>query len=680
MSTFSLRQFTISTRVALLGGLMLAASIAIVTTACVLVANRGVRSLSEKDMRHVAESVAHMARVQCELAEAKLKSDLAFARKELAGLAHAEESWTDALRVNDSVTRRVGSFSVPALMLGDVELTGNTRHVDAVLERTGSTCTVFHVLPDRWLRVATNVKKADGSRAVGTTIESDSPVYRHVMSGETFVGVNHILGKPYNSAYHPLRDASGRIIAVLYVGVPHESFRELRATIDQITIGETGYVFAINSEGRFTVHPTAQGRDASEHAFIREMAEQKEGFLPYDWKGREKYVAFTYFEPYDWIIGAGAYASEFNQTSRDIRNGAMLIGAVALVVGAGLAWGLGRSIGGGVRRVKDAIGEISEGDGDLTRRLPEEGRDEVAELSRGFNRFVDKIHDIIAEVMGSAREVASASTEIAASSEEMSTGMNEQSEQVRQIASAIEEMSASITEVAQKSKDAADKADNSGQTATKGGEVVEQTVAGMNTINEAVSASAASVKELGQRGEQIGQVIEVINDIADQTNLLALNAAIEAARAGEHGRGFAVVADEVRKLADRTTQATEEVAESIRAIQTETEQAVGRMESGTAEVQKGVELAGQAGDSLREIVSGAKDVAGVVQSIAAAAEQQSAASEEVSRNVESITAVTQQASESASQSAAASAQLSSKAESLQQLLGAFKLKSAKDTA
>jgi methyl-accepting chemotaxis protein len=195
----------------------------------------------------------------------------------------------------------------------------------------------------------------------------------------------------------------------------------------------------------------------------------------------------------------------------------------------------------------------------------------------------------------------------------------------------------------------------------------------MRSINDSVSASAASVQELGKRGTQIGEIIAVINDIADQTNLLALNAAIEAARAGEHGRGFAVVADEVRKLADRTTKATEEIGESIQAIQTETGDAVERMNAGTAEVERGVELATGAGESLRRIVAGARDVAGMIRSIAAAAEQQSAASEEVSRNVESISSVTRQSSEGAGQAATAAAELSAKAERLQGLVARFKL-------
>ena len=423
--------------------------------------------------------------------------------------------------------------------------------------------------------------------------------------------------------------------------------------------------------------------DATEAA----LAGETDARLITDYNGNPVLSAFAPIEVFDttWALMAEidqseAFAAVDTMQATADRSSASLIAwsggvAIAAIVGVAIAALLIASlIARPIRAMVDRLKDIAEGEGDLTQRVDENRKDELGELGKWFNKFVDRVHDIIAEVMGSARDVASASTQIAASSEEMSTGMTEQSEQVRQIAAAIEEMSASITEVAQKSKDAADKAETSGQTAARGGEVVKQTVTGMNSISDAVSASAASVRALGQRGEQIGQVIDVINDIADQTNLLALNAAIEAARAGEHGRGFAVVADEVRQLADRTTKATEEVAESITAIQNETQQAVGRMESGTQEVQEGVELAGQAGDSLREIVGGAKDVASVVQSIAAAAEQQASASEEVSRNVESITAVTQQATESASQSAAASAQLSAKAESLQQLLGAFKLK------
>ncbi len=322
----------------------------------------------------------------------------------------------------------------------------------------------------------------------------------------------------------------------------------------------------------------------------------------------------------------------------------------------------------------DRIKDIAQGEGDLTQQIDVKSNDEIGRLGGLINLFIQNIHDVISEVTRTTHAVAGAATEIAASSEEIACGMKEQSSQITQISSAVEEMSASIIEVARKSGEAANDAGESGKVAEEGSGVVRETIAGMNAISDAVSAGAASVSELGKRGEQIGQIIEVINDIADQTNLLALNAAIEAARAGEHGRGFAVVADEVRKLADRTTKATEEIAESITAIQTETGEAVAKMNAGTAQVAVGVEKASEAGKSLEKIVTGARNVATNVQSIAAAAEQQSSAATEVSRNIESITAVTAQSTEGAQQAAQAATQLSGMAEELFALVRKFKIK------
>ncbi|MEZ6192499.1 MAG: carbonic anhydrase [Phycisphaerales bacterium] len=351
---------------------------------------------------------------------------------------------------------------------------------------------------------------------------------------------------------------------------------------------------------------------------------------------------------------------------------AIILSLVVVALAAGISVVLIRNITNAAGKVLRVLQSVARGD--LTNEpLNDTKTDEMAQLARATDRMSKSLRDLVEELNATAREVAGAATEIAASSEEMAQGMGEQNHQVTQISAAVEEMSASIIEVARKSVEAASNAQESGKVAEEGGRVVSETIEGMNEISGAVSASAASVSELGKRGEQIGEIIKVINDIADQTNLLALNAAIEAARAGEHGRGFAVVADEVRKLADRTTKATEEIGDSIKAIQTETEQAVQRMESGTQQVRVGVEKATLAGQSLEQIVAGAQHVAGMIQSIAAAAEQQSAASEQVSRGVQSVSAVTNQSTEGANQAAMAANQLSSKAEQLQALVGKFKL-------
>lgn len=326
-----------------------------------------------------------------------------------------------------------------------------------------------------------------------------------------------------------------------------------------------------------------------------------------------------------------------------------------------------------VRAMIERVRDIAEGDGDLTARIEVKREDELGQLAKFFNAFIANIQDIIRQVSGSASDVASAATEIASSSEQMSRGMSEQSAQVSQISSAVEEMAASVSEVARKSNEATHEAGESGRVAEEGGTIVQSTIEGMQSINEAVLAGAASVEELGRRGQQIGEIIDVINDIADQTNLLALNAAIEAARAGEHGRGFAVVADEVRKLADRTTKATEEISESIREIQSETSNAVARMNTGTEQVNEGVERATNAGRSLEQIVSSARSVATVISEIAAATEEQAATSDEISRNIEAINAVTQETVQGASQAASASVELSNRAEQLRALVSRFRV-------
>jgi methyl-accepting chemotaxis protein len=346
-----------------------------------------------------------------------------------------------------------------------------------------------------------------------------------------------------------------------------------------------------------------------------------------------------------------------------------------LVIGAGVAFWLSRSMS---RRIVTAAGRAKEIAGsDLTgAALNESGSDELTELTRSMNQMSTSLRAIVGDLAGSAREVAAASTQIAASSEEISAGLQQQESQVTQISSAAEEMSAAATDIARKAADANQDAENAGKAAAAGAETVTGAVDGMKRIAESVTATSTSVQELGKRGEQIGQIIEVISDIADQTNLLALNAAIEAARAGEHGRGFAVVADEVRKLAERTAKATDEVSASITAIQTETSTAVTRMKSGTEEVERGVASATEAGSSLDGIVTQTQTVGSSIRSIAAAAEEQSAATEQVSRSVEQISSMARQASAGASQAASAAAQLSQKAESLQAIVQRFKLDQA----
>ncbi len=297
-------------------------------------------------------------------------------------------------------------------------------------------------------------------------------------------------------------------------------------------------------------------------------------------------------------------------------------------------------------------------------------------LGNSFKTMVNNLTGMIRQLGQNATELVTAATEIASSAEQMSRGANDQNEQMGQVSSAIEEMTATIVESSKNAAEASDGARGASDTAGTGGKVVSETVQGMQRIANVVRESAESIQKLATSADQIGEIIGVIDDIADQTNLLALNAAIEAARAGEQGRGFAVVADEVRKLAERTGKATGEITDMIKGIQTETKEAVHSMETGIQEVDKGRELADQAGTSLTEVVSGSQRVMDMIRQIATATEEQSVAAEQISKNIERIASITKETASGAEQSATAAEELNRQAEGLRQMVGRFKVRTS----
>jgi methyl-accepting chemotaxis protein len=344
----------------------------------------------------------------------------------------------------------------------------------------------------------------------------------------------------------------------------------------------------------------------------------------------------------------------------------------ALGIGIFVAVFLSRGISGATQSVLLQAEAIAAGD--LTGEdLEVRSHDELGDLTTAINKMSGNLRRMILDITENSLQVASASEELSSSATLQAQGADTQKDQITQVATAMQEMSSTVQQVSENCARAAEASSRAAGTAREGGVVVEHALAQMRTIAQSVGRTTKQIGELGRSSDQIGRIAGVIDDIADQTNLLALNAAIEAARAGEHGRGFAVVADEVRKLAERTTTATKEIAEMIKTIQDGTNGAVKAMEAGSQQVQEGVTSTARAGTSLEQIIRMSEDVGSMITHIATAATQQSGATEEVNQNMDQIAQLVKGSAVAAQQSAKACQDLSELALSLQNMVGNFKL-------
>ncbi len=324
------------------------------------------------------------------------------------------------------------------------------------------------------------------------------------------------------------------------------------------------------------------------------------------------------------------------------------------------------------QKILNVMSKLAEGD--LTVQLNSEKEGDIIDnLFKGFNKAVLKIREMISQVGEAVAATASASAEISSSSEQMAAGAQEQSSQAIEVADAINQMTITILDTAENISLAALRTKEAGELSEDGLKIVKDAIEGMNKISNVVNQAVKTVEELGKSSEKIGEIIKVINEIADQTNLLALNAAIEAARAGEHGRGFAVVADEVRKLAERTTSATTEISGMIGKIQNDTANAVSSINSGTEEVGRGKELTKKAGESLEKINSATLNVIKLVTEVAAVSEEQSATSEQISRSIDGISQVTQESTVGVEQISRTADDLNRLMENLQNMMSTFKV-------
>jgi len=388
------------------------------------------------------------------------------------------------------------------------------------------------------------------------------------------------------------------------------------------------------------------------------------------------------FKPFGWVIGTGNYVDDLDamvkkaadESMKSLKSGIYMILGVTLalaiiisIVSVFVTRRLLRAIGTEPAHLAEITHQVAAGD--LTYRF-EMDKGGVYEAMR---QMVVQLRDVMDKVNRSSQDVASASVELNSNAEQMASASHEVVGQANTVATASEEMSATSMDIANNCHRAAESSNQASKTAQAGASIVKNTVDGMTRIADKVRSSATVVEQLGTRSDQIGEIVATIEDIADQTNLLALNAAIEAARAGEQGRGFAVVADEVRALAERTSRATREIGEMIKNIQSETRKAVAAMEDGVREVQQGTTEAARSGQALEEILEKINEVTVQISQIATAAEEQTATTREISNNIQQISDVVEMSAKGSMDICQASSGLSQLSVDLQDMVRKFKV-------
>lgn len=552
-------------------------------------------------------------------------------------------------------TAVVAGRTVPDLHLGTVSQTMDFALVDSVRRLAGGTATLFVRTGADYLRISTNVKKPDGTRAVGTLLARESKAYAAIQQGQGFTGLVDILGFPYITDYEPMKDASGAVVGIWYTGYRLDSLTALGESIRSARVLDNGFLALLKPDGT----PVFYGSNVSE-AQVRDLEQAKLGGWMVD---RQVYAPWGYV-----LLAAYPLADIW----RDVASATLkLLLAVSLLLGLSLSVQfllLKRMV---VAPVLDIAGKLR--NADLNTLLDEDRQDEIGLLAQGFNAFVLKLRQVLLEVRGSSAATNEKSNQIRMIAVASGASILEQQKRMDESVSVIVSSASSIEGISRHTGEAAELARSAAQAAREGGKMVADVVKEMESIAADTKTSEQRVQALHAQAAQIHAIVDAIRDIANSTNLLALNASIEAAHAGEQGRGFAIVAGEVRRLAERTTQATQQVAEIVQGINTEAEGTLSGIESVRQRANHGVEAAAQAGDSLEKIVHLATEVNHRVDTIDQAAQSEAREFLRLRDGMQTVAQSMQQAASGSSQVVDASHQMLTTASQLNTLVQRFQL-------
>ncbi|AZQ12534.1 methyl-accepting chemotaxis protein [Shewanella khirikhana] len=458
-----------------------------------------------------------------------------------------------------------------------------------------------------------------------------------------------------------------------------KSLDDMVRLLGSFTIEETGFVYLVDASGKVQLHQdkgkigratlsSLYGGDSG-----RLLNQSDFSLLRTEVDGESKLVASSYIPSMNWYLVAEVPEAEMfallDEAALKILISTLII-ALAFVVLAGY---VASSVSKPIAAVARMFRDIGEGEGDLRQRLPVEGDDELAELAGGFNSFISKIQDSVLEVARTSEALGKSALDVSRQAQQTLEDSQDQKDRTMQVVTAINEMGATVNEIAANAANAAEAAKDADRASDNGQNVVTQARDTINQLSRDVGQVGEVIESLATHTKSIGSILDVIRAISEQTNLLALNAAIEAARAGEAGRGFAVVADEVRSLASRTAASTDEVQVMIDKLQSESARAVSAMSQSRSRSQEGVTAVDEASNTL----SGISDQIGLISDmniqVAAATEEQSTVVEDINRNVTEINDITQRTADTAQAAARASQDLNALATRLDQLVARFKV-------
>ncbi len=551
-------------------------------------------------------------------------------------------------------TATVAGKTVPDLRLGTESQVLNFSMVDHVKDLAGGTATLFVWDGTNFIRVTTNVLKPDGSRAVGTVLDPKGKAFAALSAGLPFNGVVNILGVPYTTSYVPMLDSGGKMVGAWYTGYRLDSIAALGKSIEEATILDHGFVALLEPSGIVVFH----GKSISDDE-LKLMLQNSRGWMT----NRVAYPSwgYTVLTAYP---NSDVLKLELKIMSVPAAGTVIMVSVIILLQVVLLK-----------RLVLRPVGQLTEhlATADLNTLLPADREDEIGKLALSFNQYVLRLRQVLFQVRDGSSAATDKSDEIRGISESVVARMIEQTECAGAAAGAVTELSRHIAAISSHTLDASKQARAAAEAARKGGELVSSAVNHIQGLSSDTEQSVGRIASLSEHAKQIGSIVGVIEEIAAGTNLLALNASIEAARAGEHGRGFAVVAGEVRRLSERTAQATKQVAALISGIEDETEQTASGINSARRRAAEGAETVASLNRTFERIVEMVVEVDGRVDQIAQAANQETDSANAVSETIHRVATSAKETESGAQQVMAASGELTVTAKTLEGMVEQFHL-------